>query len=221
MSLHDLGVPMFWFHPLVWSAARRARLGLSTVLVAAILPVAAVVPLAASEAAVSRTTAPESKQAPQSPPASQPPQTAEPSLKTFYLAHADVQEVTQILNQMLTNTTSRERPVITMSKSANAILVRATPAMLDLIQTIIAAADVPARPGEAPMTDAALIAALKDAATITSDVNRANALIMLAQRNKMTPEMVSLYVTAASGITADADRGRAFAQPVRLKPPAR
>ena len=200
-SLHDLGVPMSWFHPLVWSAARRARVVLSTVLVAAILTVAAVVA--------------------QSPPASQAPQTAEPSLKTFYLAHIDVSEVTQILNQMLTGTPGRERPVITMSKSANAILVRATPAALDLIQTIIAAVDAPARPGEAPMTDAALIAALKDAATITSDVNRANALIMLAQRNKMTPEMVSLYVTAASGITADADRGRAFAQPVRLKPPAR
>lgn len=216
---------MFGFHPLVSSAARRASVGSlvpTMVLVVAMLPVAAV-RLTASEAAVHRTIAPQSMEAPQttSPPASPMPQNAEPSLKTFYLAHADAQEVTMILNQMLTATTSRDRPVITMSKSANAILVRATPATLELIQNIIAAVDAPVRPGEAPMTDASLIAALKSAATITSDVNRANALIALGQRNLMTLEMVSLYVTAASGIASDADRARVFAQPIRLKPPAR
>jgi hypothetical protein len=108
-----------------------------------------------------------------------------------------------------------------MSKSTNAILVRATPAVLDLIQNIIAAVDAPVRPGEALMTDASLIDALKGAAAIMPDVNRANALIALAQRHAMTPEMVSLYVTAAGGITSDAERARAFGQPVRLKLPAR
>ena len=190
---------MVRFHPL-----SPLKLLTTTVVVVALLPVAAV-----------RLTAHAA-----SPQASTAPQNAELPVKTFYLAHADVQEVVTILNQMLT-TTSRERPIITMSKSTNAILVRATPAMLDMIQNIIAAVDGPARPGEAPMTDASLLAALKGAATITPDVNRANALIALAQRNAMTPEMVSLYVTAAVGITSDAERARAFGQPVRLKAPAR
>jgi hypothetical protein len=212
---------MVWFHSLGSMTKRRARLEaaracddavlrlgrliLITVMVVAVLPVAGV-RLTARAASAQASAA---------------PQSAEPPLKTFYLAHADVQEVVTILNQMLTTTTSRERPIITMSKSTNAILVRATPAVLDLIQNIIAAVDAPVRPGEAPMTDASLIAALKGAAAIMPDVNRANALIALAQRNAMTPEMVSLYVAAAVGITSDAERARAFGQPVRLKPPAR
>jgi hypothetical protein len=212
---------MVWFHSLGLITARRGRLEaaracddavlrsgrliLTTVMVVAILPVAAV--RLTAHATSSQTSA-----APQNP---------EQPLKTFYLAHADVQEVVTILNQMLTTTASRERPIITMSKSTNAILVRATPAVLDLIQNIIAAVDAPVRPGEALMTDASLIDALKGAAAIMPDVNRANALIALAQRHAMTPEMVSLYVTAAGGITSDAERARAFGQPVRLKLPAR
>ena len=36
--------------------------------------------------------------------------------QTFYLSHADVGEVNQILNQMLTTTTAGNRPVITQNK---------------------------------------------------------------------------------------------------------
>lgn len=61
----------------------------------------------------------------------------------FYLSHADVQEVTQILNQMLTTTTAGNRPVITQHKSLNAINVRATAPMMSLIKNIIDTADKP------------------------------------------------------------------------------
>ncbi len=105
-------------------------------------------------------------------------------LQTFYLAQADVQEVVQILNQMLTTTAAGSRPTITMDKATNAILVRATAPTLDLIQNIIKSVDKPAKTAEVPMTDAALIAALKDAAAVASDADRANTLIALAHATR-------------------------------------
>jgi hypothetical protein len=69
-----------------------------------------------------------------------------------------------------------------------------------------------------PETDAALVTALRDAATIPSGTDRANALLALADRNALSPEMVALYVAAANGITSDADRARVFAQPIRIRP---
>ena len=97
----------------------------------------------------------------------------------------------------------------------------------ELHAAVIAAADVVRRPasgspapgGDAMMTDAALITALKATATFASDLERANTLLSLAQGYAMSPEMVALYVAAASGIGSDAERARVFAQPIRVKPP--
>ena len=63
--------------------------------------------------------------------------------QTFYLSHADVQEVTTILNQMLTTTTTGNRPVITQHKSLNSITVRASAPMMGLIDNIVKTADKP------------------------------------------------------------------------------
>ena len=142
-------------------------------------------------------------------------------VQTFYLSHADVQEVVQILNQMLTTAPTGSRPTITQSRSMNAVIVRATAPTLDLIRNIIETVDKPAKTADAPMTDAALIAALKSAAAIDSDTERANTLIALAQRQAFTPEMVSLYVAAARGIPSEAERARVFAQAIRVKSPER
>ncbi len=74
---------------------------------------------------------------------------------------------------------------------------------------------------EAPLTDAGLIKALQNAAAITSDTDRASALLSIAQDNALTPDMVALYVAAATSIASDAERARVFAQPIRIKPPRR
>src|SRR5688572_16765992 len=64
--------------------------------------------------------------------------------QTFYLSHADVTEVSAILNQMLTTTTGGgNRPVVTMHKTLNAINVRASAPMMGLIKNIIDTADKP------------------------------------------------------------------------------
>jgi hypothetical protein len=90
---------------------------------------------------------------------------------------------------------------------------------LDALRQRISEASLAAdRASQPPLSDAALVTALKNAATIKPDTERANALIALANRHVFTPEMVSLYVAAASGISSEADRARAFAQPLRVKP---
>ena len=78
---------------------------------------------------------------------------------------------------------------------------------------------LPAPEWDAPMSDVALIAALKSAPAIAGDANRADALLALARHNPFSPEMVALYVAAANSITSDAERARVFAQPIRVKPP--
>ena len=72
-----------------------------------------------------------------------------------------------------------------------------------------------------PTADADLLAALRRVATVESAAERANALVSLAERNALTPEMVSLYVAAASAIPVAAERERVFAQPIRVKPQGR
>jgi len=62
--------------------------------------------------------------------------------QTFYLSHGDVQEITQIINQLLT-TGPAVRPIITQNKSANAIVVRATAPVMGVIKNIIDANDKP------------------------------------------------------------------------------
>jgi general secretion pathway protein D len=63
--------------------------------------------------------------------------------QTFYLSHADVGEVSQILNQMLSASTAGNRPVVTQHKSLSAINVRASAPMMGLIKNIIDTADKP------------------------------------------------------------------------------
>jgi type II secretory pathway component GspD/PulD (secretin) len=63
--------------------------------------------------------------------------------QTFYMSHGTAGDVQTILNQMLTTTTGGNRPIITINKSANAIVVRATAPMLGMIQNIIDTADKP------------------------------------------------------------------------------
>jgi len=69
----------------------------------------------------------------------------------------------------------------------------------------------------APLTDTELLDVLKGAASVKSDVERANTLLELATHYAFTPEMVTLYVAAAKGITSGAQQIRVFAQPIRVK----
>jgi len=66
--------------------------------------------------------------------------------------------------------------------------------------------------------DMLLVTILKAAATLPDDTQRANLLLDLGQGYTLTPEMVSLYVAAASGIQSATERARVFAQPIRVKP---
>ncbi len=68
------------------------------------------------------------------------------------------------------------------------------------------------------LSDADLIAALKNAAAMPDDTERADMLLLLTRGYAFTPEMVAIYVAAANGITSDAERARVFAQPIRVKP---
>jgi type II secretory pathway component GspD/PulD (secretin) len=62
--------------------------------------------------------------------------------QTFYLSHADIQEMVQIINTMLT-TGPAVRPVVTQNKSTNSIVVRATAPVMGVIEQIITANDKP------------------------------------------------------------------------------
>src|SRR5204863_521986 len=62
--------------------------------------------------------------------------------QTFYISNADPQELVAILNQMV-STGPAIRPIIFQNKSANAIVVRATAPVLDVIGRIIEANDQP------------------------------------------------------------------------------
>lgn len=73
------------------------------------------------------------------------------------------------------------------------------------------------RSGTNPLSDAALLDALKMVASIKNDGGRADTLLDLAARHAFTPEMVTFYVAAAKGITSEAERARVFAQPIRVK----
>jgi len=69
----------------------------------------------------------------------------------------------------------------------------------------------------APLTDTEVLVVLKGAASVKSDVERANTLLELSAHYAFTPEMVTLYVAAAKGITSGAQQIRVFAQPIRVK----
>ena len=63
--------------------------------------------------------------------------------QTFYLSNAEVGEVSTTLNQLLTTTTTGNRPTITQHKSLNSITVRASAPMMGMIENIIKTADKP------------------------------------------------------------------------------
>ncbi len=65
---------------------------------------------------------------------------------TFYLSNAEAADVVQLINQMLGQggtTGPAVRPTITQNKSANAVVVRATLPVLELIKAMVASADKP------------------------------------------------------------------------------
>jgi Flp pilus assembly secretin CpaC len=62
--------------------------------------------------------------------------------QTFYISNADIQELVAILNQMVQSGPAI-RPIIFQNKSANAIVVRATAPVLEVIGKIIDANDKP------------------------------------------------------------------------------
>ena len=62
--------------------------------------------------------------------------------QTFYLSHADIQEMVQIINTMLT-VGPAVRPIVTQNKSTNSIVVRATAPVMAVIQNIIESNDKP------------------------------------------------------------------------------
>ncbi len=65
------------------------------------------------------------------------------AIKTFYLSHADAGEVNQILNQVVRVAQAGSQPAIMMNKTANTLTVRATVAMMDIIERVIRANDKP------------------------------------------------------------------------------
>ncbi len=64
---------------------------------------------------------------------------------TFYLSNAEAGEVAQLINALIgTGTTGPAvRPTVTQNKSANAVVVRATLPVLEIIKQIVASADKP------------------------------------------------------------------------------
>ncbi len=62
--------------------------------------------------------------------------------QTFYLSHADIQEMVQIINTMLTQGPA-VRPIVTQNKATNSIVVRATAPVMEVIENIIRTNDKP------------------------------------------------------------------------------
>jgi general secretion pathway protein D len=65
------------------------------------------------------------------------------AVRVFYVSHADVTELTQIINAIMRVPTMAIVPQLLPSKTANTITVRATPAVLDVIERIIRSNDKP------------------------------------------------------------------------------
>ena len=62
-------------------------------------------------------------------------------LQTFYVSHADVSELTQLLTQLIRLPAMAVQPAITFNKSSNTITVRATAPVVQIIERIIAQND--------------------------------------------------------------------------------
>jgi len=64
-------------------------------------------------------------------------------LQTFYVSHADVSELTQLLTQLIRLPAMAVQPAITFNKTSNTITVRATAPVVQIIERIITANDKP------------------------------------------------------------------------------
>jgi type II secretory pathway component GspD/PulD (secretin) len=64
-------------------------------------------------------------------------------VRVFYLSHADAQEVSQIINTIMRIPQMTVQPAIFPNKTANTITVRATAAVVDIIERLIRANDRP------------------------------------------------------------------------------
>jgi general secretion pathway protein D len=64
-------------------------------------------------------------------------------IRTFYISHADVQELSQLISLVIRTPQIAVQPLVAINKSANAITVRATTAVADVIEEIIRRNDKP------------------------------------------------------------------------------
>ena len=64
-------------------------------------------------------------------------------MRTFYISHADVAELVQLVNSMTRINTTPVQPVVMQGKTANTITVRATEPMVNIIERLIRSNDKP------------------------------------------------------------------------------
>src|SRR5918993_671284 len=64
-------------------------------------------------------------------------------MRTFYISHADVAELVQLVNSMTRINTTPVQPVVMQGKTANTITVRGTEPMVNIIERLIRANDKP------------------------------------------------------------------------------
>ncbi len=64
-------------------------------------------------------------------------------IRTFYISHADVAEIAQVVNSMMRIQGIPVQPTILQNKTANTITVRATASVVDVIERLIRPADRP------------------------------------------------------------------------------
>jgi type II secretory pathway component GspD/PulD (secretin) len=64
-------------------------------------------------------------------------------IRTFFVSHADPQEVFNMLNQVMRIQGIAVAPVVTMNKTANTITVRGTPNIVNILEKVIQANDRP------------------------------------------------------------------------------
>src|SRR5207247_3786917 len=64
-------------------------------------------------------------------------------IRTFYLSNADVTELSQTLSQLIRIPGIAVQPMIALNKTNNTLTVRATTAVVDIIEKVIAQSDKP------------------------------------------------------------------------------
>lgn len=64
-------------------------------------------------------------------------------MRVFFISHADVAELTQLVNAMMRIATMPVQPVVMQNKTANTITVRATEQVVNIVERLIRASDRP------------------------------------------------------------------------------